>query len=167
MLLLTAQTIPPGSSSGQGQDIETNLKAAFLYNFTRYVDWPDNGEQTEFVIGIVGPSDLDDALKEIARSSEIGNKKIVIRHFDKLEQIEPCQLLFVARRSKMKLAEVLARAGKNELTVGEEPGAARSGTIFDFIRVGDKLRFEVNMKALESSGLRISSQLLRLAIVVG
>jgi hypothetical protein len=163
--LLLALLLAAPSVSGQQADLETNLKAAFLYNFTKYIDWPPDDEST-FTIGIVGPSDLDDALKEIARGNTVDNKKIVIRRFDKPDQITPCQVLFISRRSKINLAEILARTGKGELTVAEKEGAARDGIMFNFVLMGDKLKFEVNTKALGASGLRVSSQLLRLAIVV-
>ena len=163
--LLLAFVLATLSSKGQQADLESNLKAAFLYNFTRYIDWPPDDETT-FIIGIVGPSDLDDALKEIARNNTVDNKKIVIRRFDKPEQITPCQVLFISRRVKANLADILARTGRGELTVAEKEGAARNGIMFNFVLMGDKLKFEVNTKALNAGGLRVSSQLLRLAIVV-
>lgn len=156
----------PAVYPAQQPDLETDLKAAFLFNFTKYIEWQLPPSETEFTIAVVGPSDIDEALKEISGTKMVDNKRIVIRHFDKLDQITPCQVLFISRRSKIKLADILARAGKGVLTVGEEAGAARSGTIFDFIRVGDKLKFEVNTVALSASGLKISSQLLRLALIV-
>lgn len=153
------------TAEGQPTDVETNLKAAFLYNFTRYIDWPSNSDRI-FVIGIVGSSDLKDALQEIARSNSADNRRIVIRQFETLDQITPCQMLFISSRSKLSLSGVLGKTCKGELTVSERPGAAREGTMFNFVRVGDKLKFEVNTKALATSDLRVSSQLLRLAIVV-
>ena len=116
--LLLALILAALPTKGQQADLETNLKAAFLYNFTRYIDWPPDDETT-FTIGIVGPSDLDDALKEIARNNTVENKKIVIRRFDKPGQITPCQVLFISRRAKVNLADILARTGKGELTVAE------------------------------------------------
>jgi hypothetical protein len=153
------------AARGQSSDVETNLKAVFLYNFTKYVEWPPNGERT-FIIGIVGSSDITDALQEIARTDFADDKKIVIRQFDRLEQITPCRILFISRRSKLAMRDILEKTVKGELTVSEEAGGAHAGAIFNFVVVGDKLKFEVNIKALAASDLRVSSQLLRLAILV-
>jgi hypothetical protein len=163
--LLPALSAGPMAYPPQEPDLETNLKAAFLYNFTKYVEWPPDNE-SQFTIGIVGPSDLEGALREIAKTTTADNKTIVIRRFDKPEDIIACQVLFISHRSRISLPEILAKTEKGELTVAEQPDAARKGTIFNFVRIDDKLKFEVNIKALSFSGLRISSQLLKLAIVV-
>ncbi|HET6256060.1 MAG TPA: YfiR family protein [Puia sp.] len=155
-----------GRAGPQEPEIETNLKAAFLYNFTKYIDWQLSPDETTFVIGVVGPSDIDGALKEIARTGTVNNRRIVIRRLDRLDQLGSCQLLFISRRCRFRLADILAKVGKGEITVAEAKNAARNGTGFNFILVGDKLKFEANTKALNSSGLRISSQLLKLAIIV-
>jgi len=164
--VLTAFSVFPVRCAAQDPNLETNLKAAFLYNFTKYIDWPADPGGSEFVIGIIGPSDIEDPLQEIARTGTVGNKKIVVRRFDKLEQLVPCQVLFISRRCKIDLAAIMARVNRNELTIGEVAGAARRGVMFNFVLPGDKLRFEVNLKSLSASGLKVSSQLLKLAIVV-
>lgn len=152
--------------AAQGGDLETNLKAAFLYNFTKYIDWQMGPDDSDFVIGIVGSSEVGTVLREIARTSTVDGRKIKIRQIDRLDQIGGCHLLYISRMRRLRLGEVLSKVGRGEIAVAEENGAARNGAGFNFIVAGDKLKFEANIGALSSSGLKISSQLLRLAIIV-
>lgn len=154
----------PGAA--QGEDLETNLKAAFLYNFTKYIDWQLGPDDTQFVIGVVGTSEVETALEQIARTSTVDGRRIVVRHIDRLEEIGGCHLLFIARDRRAGLREILSKVNRGEIAVAEESGAAREGAGFNFVLAGEKLKFEANMRALSSSGLKVSSQLLKLAIIV-
>src|ERR1700704_3372966 len=76
-----------GTVAAQTQEQEANLKAVFIYNFTRYIDWDTSSVENEFVIGVIGSSAVTEALAEIAKTKTVKNKKIIIRHFDKPEEI--------------------------------------------------------------------------------
>ncbi|HLI94090.1 MAG TPA: YfiR family protein [Puia sp.] len=154
------------AGAAQDEEVETNLKAAFLYNFTKYIDWQLESGNGEFVIGVIGSSAVEPALEEIARTGTVDGRKITIRHIDRPDQIGGCQLLFIAHRRHLGLQEILSRVTRGEIAVAEENGAARNGAGFNFVRSGDKLRFEANIGALAASGLKVSSQLLKLAILV-
>jgi YfiR/HmsC-like len=143
-----------------------NLKAVCMYNFTRYIEWSIEQSENEFVIGIIGPSAIDKPISEIARTNTVNNRKIVIKHFSKPEDISYCHMLFIPRSCPVPLQSILDRAGKGVLVVSEEPGFARQGAAFNFIPVHDKLKFEANLKAINAAGVKVSSQLLRLAIVI-
>jgi hypothetical protein len=149
----------------QGKEEEYNLKAAFVYNFTKYISWPATPEN-EFIIGIVGSSPIYEPLQEIARTKTINDKKIVIRTFDKAEEISFCDILYIPKNSPIQLYSILPKVGTGTLTISEEEGFAHQGTAFNFVLVKDKLRFESNMRALNSARLKASSQLLKLAIIV-
>lgn len=145
---------------------EASLKAAFIYNFTRYIEWENVNNDKEFVIGIVGAFAQNGAMREIANNYLVKNKKIVLRHFNKPEDIGDCHILFIPRNCPYPLQSILNKVGKDVLTISEEPGMARQGTAINFIVVDDKLKFEINLKALYSAGLRAGSQLLKLAVIV-
>lgn len=153
----------------QPQDKESNLKAAFIYNFTKYIDWENNDGDSKFIIGILGTSELDRPISAIARTNTIKNKRIIVKHFSKVEDIGFCNILFVPRNSHTPIQTVFEKVDKVDkgvLIISEEPGYARLGSGINFVLNNDKLKFEINLKALNSAGLKASSQLLKLAIIV-
>ncbi len=151
--------------NAMAQEKESNLKAVFIYNFTRYIDWGSNSDP-EFIIGIIGSTSVERALSEISKTNMVNNKRIVIRHFNKPEDIGYCNILFISRNYSYPLPSVLEKVNRGTLTVSEEPGFAKQGTAFNFIVINDKLKFEANLKAINSSGLKAGSQLLKLAIII-
>ena len=153
-------------AGAQTSEREANLKAAFIYNFTKYVDWDSNYNNNDFVIGIIGSSAITKSLTEIARTNLAKEKKIVVKVFNKPEEIGYCHILFIPQKSPYSLQSILGRVGKGTLTISEETGFALQGTTFNFIVSNDKLKFEVNLARLYSAGLRASSQLLKLATIV-
>jgi hypothetical protein len=145
---------------------EANLKAAFIYNFTKYIEWNNDAVSGDFVIGIIGNSSVSNSLLQIAKTQTAKNKRIVIRLYTNPEEIGGCNILFIAKDNSFSLASILERTGRGVLTISEEPGFASQGTILNFISSNGKLKFEANLKALYDAGLSASSQLLKLAIIV-
>jgi YfiR/HmsC-like len=151
----------------QVQEREANLKAAFIYNFTKYIEWDSsNNNANEFVIGVIGPSPVTQILNEIASNNTVDNKKIVIRQFNKPDEISNCEILFIPEKSAFSLHEILSKVGKGVLTVSEETGYAKQGTAFNFFIQNDKLKFESNINVINAAGLKAGSQLLKLAKLV-
>ena len=158
-----------GSSFRQDKESsEYKLKAVFIYNFTLYVDWDPSIKSDEFVIGVLGNSPIDEPLEEIARTKTCNGKKITIRHYNSADELSQsfCHILFIPRNSSASLDAVLSKVPKGTMTVSEKPGCAARGTAMNFVIVDNKLRFESNPKAITSAGLKASSQLLKLAIIV-
>jgi hypothetical protein len=146
---------------------EYNLKAAFIYNFTRYIDWKEEAGDNEFIIGVFGTSPINDPLGEIVKTEMVGNKKITIKRFSKPADISFCHILFISRNAGAALDDILAKtAGKGTLIVSEQNGYAELGTAINFVIINRKLKFEANVKAINSAGLTASSQLLKLAIII-
>lgn len=154
-----------GIAMAQTEKQEANLKAVFIYNFTKYIEWEVRNEENNFVIGVMGPSPVIGPLTEIAKTNTVNNKKIIIRSFSKPEEMGECQILFIPRRTPFTLSSILDRCGKGVLTVSEEEGLSKKGVAFNFVVINDKLKFEANLKALYLAGLKASSQLLKLAII--
>jgi hypothetical protein len=144
---------------------EYDLKAAFVYNFTKYIDW-GNTVSKPFTIGVIGASPIYTPLREIAKAKTVGDKKIVVIHFNNPDDITPCNILFISANSYFSLSSVLARIDKGTLTISEQPGFAEMGTAFNFVVDHDKLKFEANVNSISEEGLKASSQLLKLAIIV-
>ena len=142
------------------------LKAAFLYNFTKYIDWGTSSNGDEFTIGVMGYSPIVKTLAEIAASKNVSGKKIVIKQYYKPEEIKYCNVLFIPQQTSYSLQSILNKVGKGTLTVSEEEGYAAQGTALNFVLVNNKLKFEANTKTLDYEGLKASSDLLRLAIII-
>ncbi|HEY4110895.1 YfiR family protein [Puia sp.] len=155
-----------GRAAAQQGETEPNLKAAYIYNFTLYINWEVDGDGEDFIIGEMGYSNLDSALGTIARNYLVNNRRIVLRHFRRPEDIDYCQVLFIPAGYGFPLRSILGRLGKGVLTVGERKGYARDGVALNFVVVNEKLKFEANEKAMNKMGLKASSQLLKLAILV-
>lgn len=155
-----------GSAMAQSGDRQADIKAVFIYNFTRYIDWNMDAEGSDFVIGIIGSSPVSLALNEIARTSSVGKRRIVIQTYNKPEDIQYCNILFIPQKTTIPLQAILDKAGRGVLTVSEENGLAKKGTAFNFVMVNDKIKFETNLKAIDAAGLKAGSQLLKLAILV-
>jgi hypothetical protein len=151
----------------QEESEEYDIKAAFIYQFTNYIDWDSLIPGNEFVIGIIGNSPVSGQLAEIAKTKTVRGKKIVLRQFGKPDEIVPCHILFISRKTSFTLGDILAKIGsKGTLTVSEKVGYAQKGADINFIEVDEKLKFEANPKGINAAGLKASSQLLKLAIIV-
>ncbi|MEN6386497.1 MAG: YfiR family protein [Phycisphaerales bacterium] len=161
---------------------EYQLKAAFLYNFIMFIEWPKEKmpEPNEpIIIGILGKDPFGNAFDPI-KDKQAKDRKVVIQRFDqwevikklnqnelqtKLDEIRKCHLLFVCRSEKQMIKEVMSNInGYNILTVGDMDGFLESGGgVINFVVEDDKIRFEINSLSALNAKLEIRSQLLRLA----
>lgn len=155
-----------GAADAQPGENDPGLKAAYIYNFTRYISWEAGPNEPDFIIGEMGYSELDSALANLARNNLVNNRRIVLRHFARPENIDYCHILFIPAKSEYPLRSILGRLSKGVLTIGERKGCAREGVALNFVLVNRKLRFEANERAMNKMGLKASSQLMKLAIIV-
>ncbi len=149
---------------------EQQVKAAYLFNFARYVDWPSSvygAASDPLRICVLG----DDDFMDIARSS-VGNRKIEERSVSVesrsgVAESSSCQILFItSEQSRLEQDVVAGLAKRSVFTVSDSDGFARSGGVANFVRVGNKIRFEITRNSAERAGLKLSSKLLRIAQVV-
>ena len=146
---------------------EYDVKALFLYNFSKYVTWPGFENDPEFHIGVLGDSPIESPLKVIAGERKVMDKPIVVKTWSTVEEMEACHILFLAKDKKRELEPVLtALEGKPILTVGEMKGYAEAGVVLNFFMKENRVKFQLNRNALERSGLSASSQLMKLAEMV-
>lgn len=150
------------------QEGEYSLKAAFIYRFTEYVDWEGLKNNQEFKVAILGDTPLTANLIDIAENAEVGNREINVEEYETLNEIDDCQILFVSRDSTVPLPAILHKfEGRETLIVTEKDGYGEKGACINFFLSESKIRFEVNLKAVERAGLAVSSQLLQHAVVIG
>jgi len=146
------------------------IRAAFLYNFTKFIEWPSNSftdVNAAIVIGVLGDSSLAAALTAVVRDRKVNGRPITVRAVQNAEEAASTHELFVSATEISRWAQIQAAIETRPVvTVGESPAFARNGGTINFIVQDDKLRFEINMTAAERSGVKISAQLQKLAAAV-
>lgn len=146
---------------------EYNLKAAFIYNFTKYIEWNGTSSERDFIIGIIGASPISTPLAEIVKTETVDGKKITLKQFTSASDISFCHILFISRNANASLPDILAKTiDKGTLIVSEQEKYARAGAAINFVILNSKLKFQANVNAIKEAGLTASSQLLKLAIIV-
>jgi hypothetical protein len=145
------------------------VKAACIYNFANFVEWPASRPGAgEFVITILGQDPFGGVLEETLRGKAIGDRPITVRRVDDLGGLDGSQILFVSDSESGRLPEVLSSLdGAAVLTVGEMDQFAERGGIIRFRMDKSRVQIEINVATAERAGLKISSELLKLARIVG
>jgi hypothetical protein len=155
---------------GQQNAEEYQVKAAFLFNFAKFVEWPPqafNSTSDPIVICVLGQNPFGHALDEAVAGKNIAGRAIVTREVAAGKQAVSCQILFISASERKRWRALLdGIKGCYILTVGESDGFTASGGVVGLKLEDGKVRFEINMDAAEQSKLRISSKLLSLAQVV-
>jgi hypothetical protein len=163
---LTSQSATPGSAVTR----EYDLKAAFLFNFAQFVEWPAEAfleTTTPFTIGILGDDPFGHSLDEIVAGETVRNRKVVIRRYRSVDQIDACHILFVSSSEEAQFGQIArALAHRSILTVGETKDFASHAGIIGFELAQRRLRLRINLAAATSARLTISSKLLRQAQIV-
>jgi hypothetical protein len=149
---------------------EYEIKAAFIYNFTKFIEWPARSfpdAQSPFVIGVLGESPCAEALEQLVKDRKLNGRTIVVRRIAEAQALGRLQILFVGSAQEVEFETLLPTIATDPiLTVGESPTFASMGGTINFVRQDDKVRLEINRRSAEQSGLKISAQLLKLATVV-
>jgi hypothetical protein len=143
------------------------FKALFMYNFTKYIEWPVSQRTGDFVIGVLGNSAMVSELNTIASKQKIGSQNIVIKVFSTADEIDNCNILYLPASKSNQIGAVVNKlTGKAILIISDKAGLASQGAGINYVLDGDKLKYEVNKGSLEKRGLVVSNALLALGIVV-
>jgi hypothetical protein len=153
--------------SAWAEDREHQIKAAFIYNFAKFIDWPatfQNQSGAPFTVGILGTDGFDEDLRTVLSGKSIDGHSFVIRKLDSESGVSGCRIAIIGTGDPDRIAR-MARwcRGTGTLLVGEAPNFAKSGGAIGFILEDGAVRFEINLDSARSSGLSISSKLLGLA----
>jgi YfiR/HmsC-like len=144
---------------------ERAVRAAYVYNLIRYVEWPS--KQTDLIVGVVGEPSTGDVLEQLLNGKEDGGRKIRVVSAYTQEDFGRCSLLYVTGGSEADLSRLLDRVkGRAVLTVGESDVFARGGGMVALVNTGEHIRIEINLEAAQAGGIRISSRVLSLSTIV-
>lgn len=147
---------------------EYRLKAAFIYNFAKFVEWPPESfadTNSPVVIGIVGGNKFGNELEQTVQNKTINGRPLVIKAVNSPAEATNCHILFISDSGKKQFPEIVANLHNTPvLTIGEADWFIDSGGIINFVREANKIRFQINDRAAKAVGLKISSKLLSLAL---
>ncbi len=157
-----------GRVAGQGNtSSEYQVKAAFLFHFAQFVDWPPEafkGADSPITYCTVGEDPFQGALDASLNGKKIGERAFRVQHFKQAQEMKECQVLFLGAAEKKSIAGELAKLkGAPVLTVGESEHFVQEGGMIGFFLEDNKVRFEINLEAAERGRLKISARLLALA----
>lgn len=160
----------PDIQAQQAKPAEYAVKATYLYNFAKFVEWPSKvvaGKNDPFAICVLGADPFGPKLDSTLSGEAIDGKSVVAKRVSNPQQAISCQILFISSSEQTRLRETLVALDKNSvLTVSDMPDFARQGGMIQFILDGNRVRFEINVAAASGAGLTLSSELLKVATTV-
>lgn len=151
----------PGLSQAQA---DYKFHTVFMYNFTKYVKWPENATQDKFVIGVVGRADIVPHLEQMASTKNVNGKPIEVRIFNSASEVSQCHMLFLPKEKSSDLSSLRAKlAQKPTLIVSEKNGLGKEGSDINFVIDNGRWKFELNEAATAMHQLKVSSELSKFA----
>jgi hypothetical protein len=170
VLLILIPLLPAVEGRAQDSLSEYQVKAAYLVNFLKFVDWPEDAfgdPLAPIVIGVVGDDPFGVALPEVVVGKTVQGRDLVIRIYHTGEDLRGAHLLFISASERKRLPTILsALRGSSVLTVGDTEGFLESGGMIEFVPENNRVRFAINVEAANRAHLKMSSKLLSLAKVV-
>jgi hypothetical protein len=179
LALIIAPTASADTSSAKYKEYE--VKAAFIFNFLKFIDWPEEktaGNDNQIVIGIIGEDPFGPAA-DVFKNKSVEEHKLLLKRFEPVEQIwklpdkdkneridalKHCHLLFICQSEQKQIHDIIEIVSNSSvLTVADTDGFIEAGGIINFFTEDNKIRFDINQACAEKTGLKIRSQLLRLA----
>jgi len=161
----TGQRVP----ADEPRPTDYKAKAAYLYNFARFVEWPEDafdGPQAPFIIGILGEDPFGQAFDSV-RGKTVKGRTLIIKKIDDVRESTSCQILFIGALERGKRQTILkALQHGSVLTAGDTEGFAKAGGVVNFVVTDKSVGFEVNVDAAQRKRLKFSSRILNIAVIV-
>ena len=143
------------------------LHAAMLYNFIKYIQWPNESEPGDFVVGVIGDENVFNTLKTWYDGKAKGTKKYVIKKLSSASEAESCQVVYVGKSKNKEFENIKTSVtGKSILTITDGNGMGQKGSCINFKVIDGKLKFELNQAMFTGSNLKVSTQLSSMAILI-
>jgi hypothetical protein len=156
-----------GAHVGPPESNEYQIKAGFLFNFVKFVEWPGEAfadDGAALIIGVIGDDPFGSALDDVVSGKTVNGRRLEVRRLKWGEDLRRCHVLFVSSSERKRVVQLIDDLrGSNVLTVGEMAQFIQQGGIINFVMEANKVRFEINVAMAERARLKISSKLLVLA----
>jgi hypothetical protein len=159
----------PYLQSEQPKAREFEVKAAYLYNFARFVEWPDDGNGNRdgngsLEICVLGADPFGQTLDATVAGQTVGGKNVAVKRISKPQDVGPCRIVYISSPEEWHLKDVLAALDKARvLTVSDIPRFSERGGMIGFVLDGNRVRFDVNLASAQGAGLTLRSELLKVA----
>lgn len=141
----------------------SKLQPFFIYNFIKQIEWPSS--TGDFVIGVVGQSEITAELVKLSKTKKVNDRKIVVKHFSSVSDISACHILFVPASHTSSLQKAIEKLGSSStLVITEAEGAISQGAAINFVIRESRQRFQVSKENASKKGVKISSYLIKLAV---
>ncbi len=149
---------------------EYAVKAAFVFNFIKFIQWPKTSfshDDSPYKLCFIGDAAVAEQFKKLDGALD-GARKISVTHLFSIKKCKKCNILFISRNAdKLFMEKIISRVkGKPVLTIGETKDFTKFGGIINFFLTNNRLHFEININAADQQGLKFSSRLLKLAVIV-
>ena len=165
--IVVAVVMLAGSFAQAQERPSHEIYSMMMFNFVKYVQWPVDDNSKEFVIGVVGNTEIYNTLNTWYSGKAKGNKTLVIKKFNNASEITDCEVVFIDRSKSNEFDAINNKVkGKGTLVVTDHNGLGSKGSCINFKRVDEKLRFELNQHAIEASNLKVASALSQMAILI-
>lgn len=166
-VVLGAAWLLTSTASSQSPPSEQEVKAAYLYHFTRFVEWPSqSAPEDAFEVAVLGADQFGQVVERTLVGKTIGDRPLSVRRISRADEAPHAAILFIGSEDGQLPGILQALAGRSVLTVGDASGFAERGGIIGFTVAAQRVRFDINVEQANRSGLRISSEMLKLARVV-
>lgn len=143
------------------------IHAAMLFNFIKYVQWPNEGDPGEFVVGVLGDDNVFNTLNQWYNGKPKGSKKYVIKKLSSIDESSSCQVIYLGKSKNREFDNIKSNIdGKSILTITDGNGLGQKGSCINFKVIDGKLKFELNQATLTGANLKVSSQLSSMAILI-
>ncbi len=152
----------------QSEEANAKIKAIYIYNFTKYIEWPDNYKEGSFVVGVLGNNaPLLNELNKMASSKTVGVQKFEIKSVTSPADYAKCHIVYIPSDNSSQLPEVIGKVkGKSALIVTDKTGLATKGAGINFFIDGNKQKIELNKSNIEKYKLKVASTLVEMAVQV-
>jgi hypothetical protein len=138
-----------------------------VFNFTKYVQWPDHTASGEFVIGVIGNTEVFNTLQAWYGGKPRGGKTYAIKRFSSASEVTDCHVVFIDKSKSGEFEAINNKVkGKGTLVITDKNGLGEKGSGINFKTIDNKLKFELNQKAIETSNLKVSGSLSSMAILI-
>ena len=152
----------------QGEEANAKIKAIYIYNFTKYIEWPQDYKTGNFIVGVLGSnSSLLGELNKMASAKTVGSQKFEIKNIASAAEATNCHIVYILNDKSTQLADVVGKVkGKSALIVTDKEGLASKGAAINFVIVENKQKIELNKSNIERYKLKVAEQLVSMAVPV-
>ena len=155
--------------SAQTTSREYQIKAAFLFSFTQFIEWPDNAydhSSAPFIIGILGEDPFGPVIDQTVAGEKVNGHPIIIERYATVKDMRKCHIIFISKKVTNPEEVISALSNSKTLTVSDNSNFSKHGGMIMFMMQQNKTRFEINLSVAKASDIRISSKLLSVAQAV-